>query len=220
MQEKTAELLRDNAWPTDYVALASAWERIDPELADRIQRFADQRYPLYGTQLTINEAVEIVKQGSYIEAANLTRKALIHASWNYYDTYPPIGIRNEFERVLVEVAKTDPQRVLNLIDDTYPDEKDESLSQDDLKIIVFTEGAIALVKQDAFVQARNLLERAVVLARSLEITEPEDSQRTTAIQHIGQEVQPDHHLLRRKAITLARVAGAVAKFEGASGSSL
>lgn len=203
---------RDDVDHKIFARLAVALESVDSDLAEQFREKID----LLDVGIATGTVQKILASGNLIEASQIVRTVIDKDLANPVSTYPPTGPKVVLEEMFSRVARVNPQRVVALVDDNFkPSHKTSEREIVELKTDILVEGARSLIDAGQVKEAKELLARAVVLARSLPVdretqTAPETGEELTVRSSVSDVY------LRIKARYLAKVAAAVAKLETVS----
>lgn len=207
---------REDVWVGYYKRLADAFRKSNPRLSSKFMRRYEQE-DNFGVGISDTQVRESLSTGNFVEASRIVRTVIEADIANPVMTYPPSGMKHELEKLLVEVARTNPQRVIALVDDNFSRlEKINEIALTELKTDILVEGAKSLIEVGQVGQARELLARAVVLARSMKTTRKPYDRELKGQEIARQEEIADTALMKIKAWTLAKVGTAVSKLETVS----
>lgn len=212
--EQARQLLdREDVWVGHYKRLAEAFDESNPELASQfMQRYEEADY--FGVGISAAQVKEALAAGNFVEASRIVRTVIENDLTNPVMTYPPSGVKRGLEKLLVEIAHANPQRVVALVDDNFNrSEKTSETDLAELKTDILVEGAKSLIEAGQVEQARELLARAVVLARSMKTTRRPYEGELKGQELAKQDEVADTALMKIKAWTLAKVGAAVSKLE-------
>lgn len=213
--EQAMQLLdfdKEDVWVEHYKRLAEAFSGSNHEVASKfMQCYEEADY--FGVGIPVIQVKEALATGNFVEASRIVRTVIKDNLDDHLITFPPSGIKYEFKKLLTEVARTNPQRVVALVDDNF--RHPENTSETDLaklKTDILVEGAKSLIEARKIREARELLARAVVLARSMKITRPYEGElKGQKVAKQDEVIEPI--LMQVKARILAKVGAAVAKLE-------
>ncbi len=204
---------REDVWAGHYKRLADAFSESNPKLASQFMQLYE-KVDNFGVGIPTAQVKEVLVKGNFVEASRIVRTVIEKDLVNPVMTYPPSGVKYELEKLLVEVARTNPQRVVALVDDNF--DRTEKISGTDLaelKTEILVGGAKSLIEAGQIQQAKELLARATVLARSMKTTREPHEGKLKGQELARQDEVVDAALMKIKAWTLAKVGAAAAKLE-------
>lgn len=178
--------------------LAFVLEKVDPVLAEQFR----QKIDLLEVGIASKTVEQILTSGNLMEASEIVR-AVIEEDLKDTTIYPSTEPKRYLEKMLVRLARENPQRVVALVDDNFkPTRKTYEADISELKIDILVAGGVSLIGAGHTKEAKELLSRALVIARSLPLGYKPDE-----VSDVKKRI---------KAYNLAKIAAAVAKLEEVS----